>query len=187
LGNKIHSKAIILIGYRGSGKTSVGERVAAELDRPFFDTDALVEKQARMPIEAIVSKMGWTHFREREKQVIESVSGKPNRVIATGGGAVMDPANVVYLKRNGWIFWLRAEAQILRQRIAKDQDAGKDRPSLTGTDPLKEIQAVLAQRDPVYQQICDFVIDTEGYSVRDVAVRILNGLGDARQGRNHGG
>ena len=165
----------------------MGERLAAELGRPFFDTDALVEKQARMSIDAIVSRMGWTHFRELEKQVIESVSGKSNRVIATGGGAVMDPDNVGYLKRNGWIFWLKAEAQVLRQRIEKDQGAGKNRPSLTGKDPLKEIQAVLVQRDPVYQQICDFTIDTEEYSVRDVAMRILNGLGDARQGRYHGG
>ena len=165
----------------------MGQRLAAELGRPFFDTDALVEKQARMSIDAIVSRMGWTHFRKLEKQVIESVSGKSNRVIATGGGAVIDPDNVVYLKRNGWIFWLKADAQILRQRIEKDQGAGKNRPSLTGKDPLKEIQAVLVQRDPVYQQICDFMIDTEEYSVRDVAMRILNGLGDARQGRDYGG
>jgi shikimate kinase len=180
LGNRLHNKAIILIGYRGSGKTSVGKRLSAELGRPFFDTDALVEKQARMSIDVIVSRMGWSHFRELEKQVIESVTGKSNRIIATGGGAVMDPTNVGYLKRNGWIFWLKAEAQILRQRIEKDQGAGTVRPSLTGQDPLKEIQAVLVQRHPVYQQVCDFMIDTEGYSVRDVAMRILNSFGDER-------
>ena len=187
MGNRRHTKAVILIGYRGSGKTSVGERLAAHLGRPFFDTDALVEKRARLSIDAIVSTMGWTPFRKLEKQVIESVSGKSNRVIATGGGAVMDPANVGFLKRNGRIFWLKADAQTLRQRMEKDQVAGKDRPSLTGIDPLKEIQALLSQREPVYQRICDVMIETEGYSVWDVTKRILNILEDAPQGRNHGG
>jgi len=186
LGNMCNSKAVILIGYRGSGKTSVGQRLASELGRPFFDTDALVEKQAGMPIDAIVSQMGWAHFRELEKQVIASVSGKPNRVVATGGGAVMDPANVGCLKRNGWIVWLKAGARILRQRIEKDQGEGMSRPSLTGEDPLKEIQAVLEQREPVYQKICDFVLDTDGSAVLDVAESILDVLRDGPQGRDHG-
>ena len=181
-----NSKTIILIGYRGSGKTSVGKDVAAKLRRPFFDTDALVEKQAGMPIDIIVSQMGWAPFRELEKQVIASVSGKPNHVIATGGGAVMDPANVDNLKRSGWIFWLKAGARTLRQRMEKDQGAGKGRPSLTGRDPLKEVQALLKQREPVYRKICDFVLDTEGCSVRDVADSILGLLRDAVKGRDHG-
>lgn len=181
------TKAIILIGYRGSGKTSVGKRLAAQLGRPFFDTDALVEEQARLSIDAIVSTMGWSPFRKLEKQVIESLSGKSNCVIATGGGAVMDHDNVGFLKRNGRIFWLKAEAQTLRQRMEKDRGAGKDRPSLTGKDSLKEIQAVLSQREPVYQAICDFMIETAGYSVWDVAKKILNVLDDTPQRRDHGG
>lgn len=158
-----------------------------QLGRPFYDTDTLVEKRARKSIHAIVSSMGWPHFRDLEKQVIASLSGKPDCVIATGGGAIMDPANVGYLKRKGWIFWLRADAQTLRQRVKTDQCAGKDRPSLTGKDPLKEIQAVLLQREPVYQKICDVVIDTEGSTIWNVVMRILQVLGGGQEGRNHGG
>ena len=167
---------IVLIGYRCSGKTAVGGVLARELDMEFLDTDLLIEAEAGRSIDKIISEEGWAHFRDAEKGVIEEVSVSDNQVIAPGGGAVMDGNNVRNLKRNGFIVWLRGDAEVLKARMERDPRSAVTRPSLTGTDPLEEIHQVLDIRTPLYEQAGNIMVDTGPLSIEEVAERIIKAL-----------
>jgi len=167
---------IVLIGYRCSGKTAVGELLATELGRGFLDTDALIEERACCSIEALISLKGWDHFREIEKELVQEVSMRDNLVIATGGGVVMDEGNVKNLKKNSWIVWLNGRPDVLKERMCKEQRSGKTRPSLTDADPLGEIEGVLSMRKPLYEQAGDLAVDTSNLSIREVAAMIMSNL-----------
>ena len=167
---------IVLIGYRCSGKTAVGKIVARELQRNFLDTDVLIEERACCSIETLISTKGWDHFREIEKGVVQEVSMRDGLVIATGGGVVMDEQNVKNLKGNGWIVWLNGKAEVLKDRMGKEQSSGKGRPSLTGADPLEEIRQVLDVRTPVYEQAATLVVDTTTLTLREVADLVMKRL-----------
>ena len=167
---------IVLIGYRCSGKTTVGEILARELGRDFIDTDALIEVRVGCSIEALISTKGWDYFREIEKGLVEEVSMRDNLVIATGGGVVMDEENVKNLKENAWIVWLNGDSEVLKERMGREQRSGKGRPSLTGADPLGEIEQVLSIRKPLYEQAGDLTVDTSNLSIREAAALIMNNL-----------
>jgi shikimate kinase len=167
---------IVLIGYRCSGKTKVGKILARALDRDFLDTDTLIEKNAGCSIETLISATGWDYFRYMEKVLIEEVSKRDNLVIATGGGVVTDEENVKSLKGNGWIVWLNGKAEVLKERMDREQTLGKIRPSLTGADPLEEIKQVLRVRKPLYEQAGDFVVDTGNLSIEELAATIIKAL-----------
>ena len=167
---------IVLIGYRCSGKTAVAKIVARELGRDFLDMDALIEENAGCSIETIVSRRGWDHFREIEKRLVEEVSERDNLVIATGGGVVVDEGNVKNLRKNGWIVWLNGKAEVLKERMDKQQRSGKIRPSLTGADPLEEIKQVLDVRTPLYERTATLVVDTSTLSLREVSALIMKSL-----------
>jgi shikimate kinase len=167
---------IVLIGYRCSGKTSVGEILGNELRRDFLDTDVLIEESACCSIEALISTRGWDYFREIEKGLVKEVSMGDNLVIATGGGVVMDEENVKNMKQSAWIIWLNGRPEVLKERMDKEQRSGKRRPSLTGADPLAEIEQVLGIRRPLYEQAGDLTIDTSYLSVREAAALIMNNL-----------
>jgi shikimate kinase len=169
---------IILIGYRCSGKTSVGKILAERAGMAFYDTDDLIKKSAGKSIEEIVEKDGWERFREIEKTVIRDVSQLGNTVIATGGGVVTDEDNITNLKRNGYIVWLEVDADILMTRMEKDMCAGNTRPSLTGINPVAETKKVLEMRNPLYRKAADLVIDTGRLSLDDVAERIIKAVSD---------
>jgi shikimate kinase len=173
---------IVLIGYRCSGKTAVGQILAKKLRRDFVDTDPLIEEYAGCSIETMISKSGWRHFREIEKKLIKTVSAKNYQVIATGGGAVMDAENLKSLKRNAWIIWLNGTPEVLAQRMAKDQAKGKARPSLTGTDAIKEIAEVMADRRSYYEQAGNFKIDTSTLSIGEAADLIVRNLPEKAPG-----
>ena len=173
---------IVLIGYRCSGKTGVGKMLARELKREFLDTDTLIEEDAGCSIETIVSSEGWDYFRDLEKRIVKEVARENNLVIATGGGIVMDRDNVNHLKRNGWIVWLKTGAQTVKERMEKEERSGIKRPSLTGNDPLEEIEQVLCVRTPIYQQTGNFKVDTSTSSIREVAASIMEALPKALKG-----
>jgi shikimate kinase len=164
---------IILIGYRCSGKTSVGKIISERTGMSFYDTDELIEKSAGNPIDVIVDKDGWPRFREIEKAIIMDVSLLNNAVMATGGGVVIDKENVNYLKRNGYIVWLEGDVDTLMKRMEKDMNAGNTRPSLTGRDPVAEIRKVLEVRTPLYREAADLVVNTDELSLDEVAERIM--------------
>ncbi|MBW2206369.1 MAG: shikimate kinase [Deltaproteobacteria bacterium] len=167
---------IVLIGYRCSGKTEVGKILARELGKDFLDTDTLIEENAGSSIDQIVSREGWDHFRKIEKGLIEEISHRDNLVVATGGGVVMDEDNVKNLKRKGLLIWLKGDAEVLKERMIKDQRSEKIRPSLTGTDPLEEITRVLSIRMPLYEKAETLTVDTGTLSIREVASLIMETL-----------
>ena len=167
---------IILIGYRCSGKTSVGKLLAGELGREFVDLDALLEDQAGTSIPRLVADRGWDFFRKLEHDLIVEVCHKDGLVVAPGGGAIIQQENVSVLKKNGLVVWLKTEAPILRARMLEEERAGNVRPSLTGCDSLAEIEEVVALRTPLYQQAADLVVNTTDLAAEDVARVIMGKL-----------
>jgi|SRR5579884_3752102 len=161
---------IVLIGYRGTGKSTVAKVLAARLGREAVSTDALVVKRANLSIPEIVQQHGWEYFRDLESQVCKDLSGKDGLVIDTGGGAVLRPENVAALKVNGRLFWLTADVRTIQARIGRD----RQRPSLTGTKSfIEEIAEVLAERRPTYEAAADHTVATDSLSVPAVAEAIL--------------
>lgn len=161
---------VVLIGYRGTGKSSVGKILAARLDRILLSTDAEVVKLAGHPIPAIVERQGWEYFRDLETKVCQDLAGQNGLIIDTGGGAILRSQNVDVLKQTGKLFWLTASVETIAKRIGSDTQ----RPSLTGTKSfIDEIHDVLQDRLPKYQAAADYVIETEGRALSHVADEIL--------------
>jgi shikimate kinase len=164
---------IILIGYRGSGKSTVGSKLASRLKRRFVDTDDFIEERQGVPISDIVKSQGWDHFRKIEKATIEEISKGNNLVIAPGGGAVLDADNVKALTQNGFIIWLKADQQTLLKRIQKDGVSSTRRPTLTGKGTLEEIEEIISQREPFYERASEIQIDTSILAADAVVKSIL--------------
>jgi len=163
---------IILIGYRGSGKSTVGRRIASRMGKRFVDTDDLIESKEGK-ISNMVKSRGWDYFRAIEKRIIEEISKEDNLVIALGGGAVLDTDNVVNLDRNGLIVWLKAGAEVLRKRMKEDHRTSASRPTLTGRGSLEELEEVMAYRDPFYERAGKIQLDTSSLDVEAVVEKIL--------------
>lgn len=163
---------IVLIGYRGSGKSTVGRRLAERLSLPLIDTDTLIEDRVGITIKEIVEKKGWAYFRAVEKDVIRGLAGDKAMVVAVGGGAVLDPGNQVRLREDNLVFYLAADETTLARRIAKDARTDDQRPSLTGETVTAEIRMVLEKREPIYRKVADYVINTEGRTVDDIVAEL---------------
>ncbi len=164
---------IILIGYRGSGKSTVGQMLAERLLVPFIDTDIVIEQKAGISIKEMVARKGWPYFRVTEKEVIQGLAQDKNMVVAVGGGAILDPENQSSLKENGVIFYLAASEVTLATRMAKDAKTDAQRPSLSGEEVTAEIGTVLKERETVYREVADYVIDTENRTVYDIVKEII--------------
>ncbi|MDK2742808.1 MAG: shikimate kinase [Nitrospira sp.] len=161
---------VVLIGYRGTGKSTVGKLLAARLDRSLLSTDAEIVKSAGHTIPEIVEQHGWEYFRDLESQVCQKVAASDGLVIDTGGGLILRSQNVEILKKTGTLFWLTASVETITGRISRDTQ----RPSLTGAKSfVDEIQDVLRERIPKYQAAADHVIETDGRSLTQVADEIL--------------
>ncbi len=170
---------IVLIGYRGTGKSAVGKTLAARLGRELVSTDKEIVKRAGRSIPEIVAQHGWEHFRDLESEVCRDLAGRDNLVIDTGGGAILRQQNVEVLKRNGTLFWLTARVETIVSRIGSDTQ----RPSLTGTKSfVEEIQEVLQERIPKYEAAADHSIPTDGRSINQLLESIL-GLLESAAGR----
>jgi shikimate kinase len=152
---------LILIGMRGSGKTSIGRRLAATLRRPFFDTDQFVEQQIGESIPRYVGKMGWEPFREVEHQVICRLAQQRDAVISTGGGALTYERNIEVLKPRGVVILLAADPAMLARRLERSYL----RPPLTQEQSLEaEMCALWRQREPIYRRVCDVVLGVDAQS-----------------------
>ncbi len=163
---------IILIGFRGTGKTTIGKILARQLGKEFIDADIYLEKKEGMSITDIFAKGGEPLFRDIESKVIAELSLLDGKVIATGGGAVLREENVKHLKKRGIIILLDADANTLYKRIHRDSHTRQRRPNLTAKGGLEEVQFLLEQRRPIYDRIADFVINTAHVSVASVAQKI---------------
>ena len=161
---------IVLIGYRGTGKSSVGKLLAERSGRTLISTDAEVVRRAGQSIPDIVQRHGWDHFRDLESDVCRDLAGKDQLIIDTGGGAILRRTNVECLKANGMLFWLTAEVATIGRRIGGDTQ----RPSLTGAKSfVEEIEDVLRERTPAYRTAADHVIATDSKSVGEIADTVL--------------
>jgi shikimate kinase len=168
----LKGRQIILIGYRCTGKTAVGKRLAARLNLPFFDTDALVEEKVGQTIGKIVADRGWEFFRQQEQETIRNLTAGRKGVIATGGGAVMDQDNAALLKKEGILIWLKADASIILERMIADPVTTGQRPRFSPDDLAVEISNTLAVRMPVYQRLADFALDTTVMNTEECVDRI---------------
>lgn len=162
---------IFLTGFMGTGKTTVGKDLARRLDLPFIDTDQEIERIEGRPITAIFADDGEEHFRGVEKRVIEELPRCA--VVATGGGATVDPANRRVMRAAGPIICLSATPEAIYERTARN----RVRPLLFGDDPRARIRELLAQRASVYAD-ADYTVDTTDVGVGDVVDAILGFLKD---------
>ncbi len=142
------------------------------MKRRFVDTDDLIECKEGQ-IHDIVKSHGWDFFRAMEKKVVEEISQEDNLVIALGGGAVLDTDNVKALRKNGFIIWLKAEQEVLRKRMEQDPRTFASRPTLTGKGALKELEEMIAYRNPFYDKAAKIQFDTSALDVEAVVENIL--------------
>ncbi len=165
---------IVLIGYRGSGKSSLGKLLAEKLGADFIDTDVLITERAGKTIQQIFAAESEAGFRQREVEAIAEVAARDHLVIAAGGGAVLNPQNVRAFKRCGKIIWLKADAGTLHQRIHADPATAATRPSLTAMGgTLEEVQKLVAQRAPLYAAAADETLDVTHLSQEQALERLL--------------
>ncbi len=161
---------IILIGYRGVGKTTIGELLGSRLQRSFHDSDTEIVNDTGLTIPEIFKEKGEDYFRQIEQQVIQRLCLMSDPIIlATGGGAVLSSVNRELIKEYGTIVLLTASEDTIYQRIHEDPN----RPALTSHDLKREIREVLKVRNPLYQSLQDLTIDTESHSPDDAVTRIL--------------
>ena len=177
---------LVLIGYRATGKTSVGARLAEALLCPFVDLDQVLVQEAGRSVAEIVAQGGWGQFRRLEKELVARYRDSRGQVLATGGGVVLDPDNVAALRKNGILIWLTAEPAAIQARLAQDQPRDLNRPSLTGADTIQEVTAVLAERAPLYQAAAQMRVNTTHRSISQVVKLVLEAL-KSEEAKNLGG
>ena len=164
---------LVLIGYRGTGKSTVAREIAETLRWPWYDSDAQIESRAGKSIAEIFSDEGEPAFRDWESLVVADLAQRPRCVLALGGGAVMRPANREALARQGKIVWLQASPETLWQRIQQDHASAERRPNLTTQGGITEIIATLDARNPIYRECAQLEVDTQGKTPQQVADAIL--------------
>lgn len=156
---------IYLIGYRCSGKTTVGKSLAGILGWFFIDLDVEFERQFRMTIFEFVSQHGWDIFREKEHDILKRSCAKTCHVVATGGGVVADPGNIQIMQDSGTVVWLKASIPSIKRRILNDHNTDTLRPALTSKGAVNEIDELLTERTPLYATAADLSVETDHYDV----------------------
>ncbi len=171
-------RGIVLIGYRGTGKSTVGRILAERLGRAFVDSDREIEARSGRSIRALFAESGEPSFRDREEQTLaELTDGFPGAVLATGGGAILRESNRRRLRDFGFVAWLTADPVELSRRLEADPTSLAGRPALTSAGTLAEIEQVLASRSPLYAEAADVVIPTGGQTPEQAALAVIAALG----------
>jgi len=171
---------VVLIGFRGSGKSTIGKAIAERLTREFIDCDSWIEKHTGLTIKEIFEKHGESHFRTLESQAIGELSAMDGKVIATGGGAALKYQNMQVFKRNGGkIFFLEVGPETAYQRIQGDETTRSRRPALTDKDPFTEVKEQIELRRPYYLKGADVTVPTDGRSIDDIVTEILKHVQEA--------
>lgn len=161
---------IVLIGYRGTGKSEVGTLLATRLGMQYFGMDAAIATRAGMSIPEIVEKHGWPYFRDLESAEVRELAGRDGMVVDTGGGVIERPENREALLQSGVIFWLQASVATIVARI----QGGTERPALvSGKTFTEEVAEVLCRRIPLYREAASYEIDTDALTPEQVAEAIL--------------
>src|SRR5580765_159625 len=166
------SGSIFLVGLMGTGKTTIGRALAKKLDKRFVDSDHEIELRTGASIPMIFEIEGEESFRKREADVIRELSAQKNIVLATGGGALLRAETRACLKQHGTVIYLRADVNQILQRAGRD----KNRPLLQTADPRKKLEELSRQREPYYQEVADFIIETSRPNMRLLVQFIMSRL-----------
>ena len=163
------SGSFFLVGPMGAGKSTIGRQLARCLKMKFIDSDREIEIRTGVDIPLIFELEGEAGFRKRERKVIDELTSKSGIVLATGGGAVMDETNRQHLASRGYVIYLHTSVEQQLQRTAHD----RSRPLLQTSDPQQKLQELMEIRDPLYREIADWVVETDGCRVRGVVQQIV--------------
>ncbi len=163
---------IFLVGLMGAGKTTVGRALARRLGKQFIDSDHEIEARTGASIPWIFEIEGEASFRAREAEVIRDLTSRSDIVLATGGGAILKPESREYLKARGTVIYLRASVNSILQRTSHD----KNRPLLQTADPRQRIEQLMREREPLYLEVADLVVDTGRPNVQSLVQTILGQL-----------
>jgi shikimate kinase len=161
---------LFLVGPMGAGKSAVGRQLAKALHMSFFDSDDEIEARTGVDIPFIFEKEGEAGFRKREAKVIDDLSSKEGIVLATGGGAIMDAQNRSHLGARGFVVYLYTSVEQQVRRTLK----GRERPMLANGDSREILEQLMSTRDPLYREISDLIVATDGRKVKAVASEILD-------------
>lgn len=167
---KRNKSNIVLIGFMGCGKSTIGKELAKRLKYSFIDSDAEIENKIGMSISDFFAEYGETKFRTIEEKIISQIALDKHLVIATGGGIIKNSNNISALKDSGVIFYLKASPLTIFKNVKDDNT----RPLLNTENKLETIKNLLNERNPVYERVADFVIDTDNKSIDDITSYILN-------------
>jgi shikimate kinase len=174
---KHHDQSVYLIGYRGSGKTTVARELARRLNFDYIDADDEIEECAGKSIAEIFADDGEAVFREIESDVVADLCLLRRTVVALGGGAIMSEVNRTEVRLAGTVVWLSASVSTIAERLSADDSTRTRRPNLTAGGGLSEIETVLAMREPIYRACATFEIDTDGKTSEAVVDEIMAKLG----------
>ncbi len=165
---------VILVGPRGSGKTTLGHALARSIDSPVYDTDRMVEEVAGESISRLWERGGERRFRDMESRVLQSLEALPRGVVSTGGGIVLDPGNCKILRELGPVFYLHVPVEHLVSRLSS---AFEKRPRLKeGLSLSEEVRQVTEERDPIYRSVANHVVETASNSIQGTVEEILRTL-----------
>jgi shikimate kinase len=164
---------IYLIGYRCTGKTTLGKVLARRLGWPFVDMDDALVAEIGMTIAEMVQYHGWPYFREKEKALVQRLCRQSRHVVGTGGGVVLDAANVAAMRRSGKVIWLRSRPETIGRYLTADPRSMDLRPALTDKSLQAEIRETLAQRVPLYHSAMHAAVDTDNWNIEDLCELIL--------------
>ena len=167
-----------LIGYRGTGKSTIGKRLAEKLNLPFCDSDTIIEQQAERTIAQIFTDEGESGFRDLESSVVVQLMNSRKGIIAWGGGVILSEVNRAEIQKSKKTIWLTATAQTLFSRIYGDKNSASTRPALTDLDPLEEIQFNLNKRETLYRQCADVEFNTENQSLDTIVDQLAQQLSE---------
>jgi shikimate kinase len=159
---------IYLVGMPGAGKTTVGRQLARRMQRSFIDADHEIEARTGVRIPLIFDIEGEQGFRDRESRVLAELANESNLIVATGGGAVLRPVNRTALKQGGTVVYLHVVPRLLFERTRLDPN----RPLLQVADPMQKIEELFAQRDPLYREVADIVINSMGGSINHLVKQV---------------
>ncbi len=168
----VTNRSIFLVGPMGSGKSAVGRRLAHDLGREFCDSDAFIEQRTGVEIAYIFDKEGEAGFRKREQDAIDVLTGRAGIVLATGGGAVLAPENRACLTSRGRVVYLHATVAQQLERTRRN----KDRPLLQAGDREQTLTELMAIRDPLYREVAEICVETDGCVVAAVVVEVRRRL-----------
>jgi len=169
-GRKLQSGNLILVGMMGSGKTTMGRTLARHLGKVFVDSDEEIQKRTGVTIPHIFDIEGEAGFRQRESAAISDLVGRDNMVLATGGGAILAEQNRAMLQQNGIVIYLKASVHDLWQRTRHD----RSRPLLQTADPHAKLTGLFQQRDPLYRQVADIVVQSGKQSVHALMLHLVD-------------